>query len=103
MTITPEQINAAWALVNAAIPGPPLTPSQYAMVEAFRELVPQLLTALEAERAKVARLVEVFDHLTKNCLQDEHDEPDLCVDDDHWSAIHDAFALLTEIKETDHD
>ena len=46
----------------------------------------------------VAALVEAVDHLLHNYLLDEHDEPDLCVDDDHWSSIHDAFTALARVK-----
>lgn len=50
------------------------------------------------DAAKVAALVEAFEHLLNNYLLDEHDEPELCVDDEHWSAIHDAFAALDRVK-----
>lgn len=46
----------------------------------------------------VAAQVVAVDHLLHNYLLDEHDEPDLCVDDDHWSAIHDAFTALARVK-----
>jgi hypothetical protein len=94
MTMTPDQIASAWALVNAATEGPwDAKPSPfevynighgalpnhivsgYTMIAALysddladpdarfivasRELVPQLLTALDAERAEIARLTRI--------------------------------------------
>ena len=44
--------------------------------------------------AYVAGLEAAASHLLLNYLQDEHDEPDLCVDDAHWSAIHDLHNAL---------
>jgi hypothetical protein len=46
----------------------------------------------------IARLVEAVENLLRNYLQDELDEPDLCVDDDHWAAIHDVDAALAAAK-----
>ena len=47
---------------------------------------------------EVQALVEAVDHLLVNYLQDEFDEPDLCVDEDHWLAIYEARAALATIK-----
>lgn len=58
-----------------------------------------ILTALEAERAKVARLVEGVRSvraLADHCV---HGEPDCSVDDIHSELSN----LLTEIKETLHE
>lgn len=65
------------------------------------------LAALEPQPAPhdevIARLVEAAEHLLRNYLQDELDEPDLCVDDDHWTAIHDVDAALAAAKAVQHD
>lgn len=158
MTMTPEQIASAWALVNAATEGPWFAESGHeqgngqlywqvtdatdvimqnqfcwcqgdhaanaAFIAASRELVPQLLTALEAERAKVARLVEGLEQWISVhdnceiadgvcCCGDDmigHSEPMSC---GHVATDHGAYhaakvaettrALLTEIKETPHE
>ena len=105
MTMTPEQIASAWALVNAATKGRPVqfhpnycpeakdakcgewdTSHDLSVIredgsryrigtfhhahdamfdQAARELVPQLLTALDAERAKLARLVDALENEVK--------------------------------------
>ena len=157
MTMTPEQIASAWALVNAATKGPwhvagvrvkldrqdthaickydedakrdvnianvwydPKTGLGYAdarFIIASRELVPQLLTALEAERAKVARLVGTIERSMRALkpFADRvfDDNGDLTVSDTHMlvtvdycngkSARQVARAILTEIKETYHE
>ena len=48
----------------------------------------------QAGDERVARLVEAATHLLRNYLQDELDEPDLCVSDEHWTAIRDLEAAL---------
>jgi len=139
MSMTPEQIAAAWALVNAATIGRPVqyhpnycpeakgahcrewdTSHDLSVIradgsryrigtfrhahdamfdQAARTLIPQLLTELEAERAKVARLVEGVRSvraLADHCV---HGEPDCSVDDIHSELSN----LLTSIKETPHE
>ena len=60
----------------------------------------QPLTAQDAARVpEIAALIEAAEHLLQNYLRDELDEPDLCVDDEHWSAIHDVNAALRAIAE----
>lgn len=52
----------------------------------------------EAARVpEIAALIEAADNLMLNYLQDEMCEPDLCVDDEHWAAIHDLNAALRAI------
>ena len=52
----------------------------------------------EAARGpEIAALIEAADNLMLNYLQDELCEPDLCVDDEHWAAIHDFNAALRAI------
>ena len=51
----------------------------------------------------IARLVGAVEHLLRNYLQDELYEPDLCVNDDHWTAIHDVDAALAAAKAVQHD
>jgi hypothetical protein len=48
---------------------------------------------------RVRALVEAVGHLLVNYLQDEFNEPDLCVDEAHWSAIHDTRAALSPFQE----
>ncbi len=86
-----------------------------------RELVPQLLTALEAERAKVARLVDaatVFAHDVRDLTANSEGVAGLHLNGDvaDWESllpggsfspwlqsIADLEDLLTEIKETPHE
>ena len=55
----------------------------------------QPITVQDAARVpEIAALIEAAEHLLQNYLRDELDEPDLCVDDEHWSAIHGVNAAL---------
>ena len=72
----------AQAIARAAL----ATPAPDAVQEAAR--VPE-----------IAALIEAADNLMLNYLQDELCEPDLCVDDEHWAAIHDFNAALRAIEE----
>lgn len=161
MTMTPEQIAAAWAMVNAATIGRPVqyhpnycpeakgahcmewdTSHDLSVIrddgsryrigtfrhahdamfdQAARTLVPQLLTALEAERAKVARLVEaatVFAHDVRDLIANSDGVAGLHMNGDmaEWESllpggsfspwlqsIADLESLLTSIKETLHE
>lgn len=152
MTMTPEQIAAAWALVNAATKGPWFAESGHeqgngqlywqvtdatdaimqnqfcwcqgdhaanaAFIAASRELVPQLLTALEAERAKVKRLVdalEPFACAAETWMPEEPSDATAKARIEHphygmephgeftFGDLFRARALLAEIKETDHE
>ena len=152
MTMTPEQIASAWALVNAATKGPWFAESGHeqgngqlywqvtdatdaimqnqfcwcqgdhaanaAFIAASRELVPQLLAALEAERAKVQALVEAIEALNAACdaMWNDHERLEenpgrfgqpYRLKEVHMKAISEAQqklpAALTEIKETDHE
>ena len=60
----------------------------------------QPLTVQDAAQVpEIAALIEGAEHLLQNYLRDELDEPDLCVDDEHWSAIHGVNAALRSIAE----
>jgi len=124
--MTPEQIASAWALVNAATEGPwqaradrtvaangvPLlrgyadrnSAFNMPFIAASRELVPQLLTDLEAERAKVARLVLGFGQLDKAASEVARYGAQT---GPQWSRLTmaslSARALLASIKDNSHE
>jgi hypothetical protein len=66
------------------------------------ERAARILAALDVQPdprdAQIAALVEAAEHLLLNYLQDEFDEPDLCVDEKHWLAISDLRAAIAAAK-----
>jgi hypothetical protein len=66
-------------------------------IAAIPALAPQPVTDALA-MPEVRALVEAADHLLANYLQDQLDEPNLCVDEDHWLAIHEVRAALSALK-----
>ena len=65
-----------------------------------RHDIDAMTEAPEREEA-MERLIEAATHLLRNYLQDELDEPDLCVSHEHWSAIHDLSAALAQMESND--
>ena len=51
--------------------------------------------------ATVNALVEAAENLLRNYLQDELDEPDLCVNYDHWQSIYALETALHALKGDD--
>jgi len=52
-------------------------------------VTPEICEAAAVALEQSLVIESAADHLLRNYLQDELDEPDLCCGDDHWSAIHD--------------
>ena len=67
-------------------------------IDTRADLPPTLAAALTLP--EISALVEAADHLLRNYMQDELDEPNLCCGDDHWSAILDLDTALAQIRGT---
>lgn len=50
------------------------------------------------ELPEIKALVKASEHIMRNYLEDELDEPDLCVDDEHWQSIHALDTALRDLE-----
>lgn len=74
-------------------------PEGYSYCDCPSEIVTDLLNERDEAKATSDELVEVLkaaDHYAKTYLQDERDEPVLCVDQAHHKAVCDLFAALSK-------